>query len=41
MLIDGIDVGCGDGEEIGDGREVGDVSECLGGAFEEVGQSGV
>ncbi len=34
-------MGCGDGEEIGDRREVGDVLECLGGAFEEVSQSGV
>ena len=40
-FVNGVDVGCGDGEEFGDGGEVGDVAEGLIGAFKKVGQSGV
>jgi hypothetical protein len=40
-FIHGINVGCGDGEEIGDGREVGDVAKGLDMAFDKVGQPGV
>jgi hypothetical protein len=40
-FIHGINVGCGDGEEIGDRREVGDVAKGLERAFDEVGQPSV
>ena len=40
-FVNGVDVGCGDGEEFGDGGKVGDVVEGLIGAFKKVGQSDV
>jgi len=40
-FVNGVDVGCGDGEEFGDGGEGGYVAEGLIGAFRKVGQSGV
>jgi hypothetical protein len=40
-FVDGVDVGCGDGEEFGDGGEVGDVAEGLIRAFKKVSQSGI
>jgi hypothetical protein len=40
-FVNGVDVGCGNGEEFGDGGEVGDVAEGLIGAFKKFGQSGV
>ncbi len=40
-FVNGVDVGCGDGEAFGEGGEVGDVAEGLIGAFKKVGQPGV
>ena len=40
-FVNGVDVGCGNGEEFGDGGKVGDVVEGLIGAFKKVSRSGV
>jgi hypothetical protein len=41
VFIYGINVGCGDGEEVGDRREVGDVAKGLDRAFDKVSQPGI
>jgi len=40
-FVNGVDVGCGNGEEFGDGGKVRDVVEGLIGAFKKVSRSGV